>query len=101
MRVVPFLLVAVLALAAAGCFNKAQTPTQRQFSAAGGKVSEGWAYDGAGVAAGAATLSGTLNNPDNSGVVNVSFDHHGSKYVVTFDRFSGTEGFKDGGGGVD
>src|SRR5688500_16839105 len=97
MRVVSILIVAALTLAAAGCFNKAETPTQRQFSASGGKVSEGWAYDGAGVAAGSATLSGTLNNPDNAGTVNVSFDHHGSKYVVTFDQFSGAEEFKDGG----
>lgn len=97
MRVVSILLVAALSLAGAGCFSKNETPAQRQFSASGGKVSEGWAYDGAGVASGSATLAGTLSNPDNAGSVNVSFSHHGSKYVVTFDRFSGAEEFKDGG----
>src|SRR5205809_1016879 len=93
-----FWIVLVLALASvAGCFGKKAGPTEHTFSAASGAVSPGWVYDGIGVVPDGATLSGTLNDADNKGVVNVSFDYLGARYVATFDAFAQTKPFMDGG----
>lgn len=95
-RLVAGLLV-LCALASAGCFGDDPLPASRMVSATGGRVSEGWAYDGVGVATGGASLEGTLDNPGNAGSVKVSFDLHGSKYVATFDQFKESKPFMDGG----
>src|SRR5882672_248099 len=94
MRLIPVLAL-VLVLALAGCAKKAG-PSSATFNAAGGKVSDGWAYDGVGLVPGA-SLSGTLSDPDNKGSVNVSFDFQGSHYVVAFDQFAEAKPFQDGG----
>lgn len=94
---VPLLVVALSAVAFAGCFGDEPLPAQRGVSASGGKTSDGWAYDGAGVAGGSATLEGTLDNEQNTGTLTVTFDHQGSKYVVTFDQFAQTKDFMQGG----
>lgn len=92
------LIVALIAVAlVAGCFSKEEAPAERTVSASGGKVSEGWDYAGAATTPGAATLSGMLNNPDNRGAVNASFDFRGAKWVVTFDQFAESKDFMDGG----
>jgi len=93
-------LLALLALAPlAGCFGGDDVPAQRTFSASNGRSSDGWAYDGAGVAAAGATLSGTLDNAANTGLVEASFQHAGSTWVVTFDTFAEApdRAFMDGG----
>lgn len=90
-------IVLAVALALAGCAKK-PGPTSYSFSAAGGKVSDGWARDGVGLVPGA-SLSGTLSDPDNKGSVNVSFDFQGAHYAATFAEFSEASGktFQNGG----
>lgn len=90
-------LLLVAAVGLAGCAKKA-APTSFTFSASGGKVSDGWAYDGVGLVPGAA-LSGTVNDPDNTGSVNVTFDLAGARYVVAFSQFAEASGkaFQNGG----
>lgn len=93
----PLLFLAVaLAVGIAGCAKPAPASTH-EFSAAGGKVSPGWAYDAAGLVPGAAQLTGTLDDAANKGSVNVSFDYLGSKYVALFDQFKESKPFQDGG----
>lgn len=87
----------VVAALVAGCFSDPQAPAERTVTASGGRVSEGYAYDGASVAPGAATLSGTMNNPDNTASVNVTFDLAGSKWAVQFGQVVGAQPFMDGG----
>lgn len=91
------LIVAVSVALVAGCFGKEEAPVERVFSASGGKVSAGWDYAGAATTPGSASLSGTVNDPENRGLVNASFTHAGSQWVVTFDQFAGTQDFMDGG----
>ncbi|MFA5861454.1 MAG: hypothetical protein WDA16_07135 [Candidatus Thermoplasmatota archaeon] len=91
------LVLLIAAPALAGCFSKPAPATTYSFSAAGGKVSPGWAYDGSGLVPGSAQLAGTLDNTANTGSVNVSFDYAGSKYVVTFDQYKESRPFQDGG----
>lgn len=83
----------------AGCFGAEVVPTERSATAMDGKASPGWAYDGAGVTGAGATLSATLDNAANTGVVHVEFDYHGARYVVHFAEFKQAEGkaFMDGG----
>lgn len=90
-------LLLVSTLAFAGCFGDDPLPAERTVTASGGKTSEGWAYDGVGLAPGSASLEGTLDNVDNTGLVTVSFDLAGSRYVATFDTFAETKPFQDGG----
>lgn len=90
-------LLLLATLASAGCFGDDPLPAERTVSASGGKTSGGWAYDGAGVSGSSATLEGTLNNVENTGLVTVSFDHAGSRYVATFDQFAESKPFQDGG----
>jgi hypothetical protein len=90
-------LLVASALGAAGCFSKNATPNTYTFSASGGKVSPGWAYDGTGLEAGSATLAGNLDNAKNAGGVNVSFDYNGAHYVVQFASFAQSKPFQDGG----
>lgn len=94
------LVLALLALAPlAGCFGADAVPAERTVSASSGKSSDGWAYDGTGLAPAGASLSGTLDNADNTGLVEVSFEHAGSTWVATFDTFAQAAGrdFMDGG----
>lgn len=94
------LLAPLLALSlVAGCFGAEVAPSERSATAADGKASAGWAYDGAGVTAAAATLAAELDNAANSGSVHVEFDHRGSRYVVHMDEFREADGktFMDGG----
>ena len=93
----PLLLVALSVALVAGCFDKDEAPTERTFSASAGKVSAGWDYAGAATAPGSASLSGTVNDPENRGLVNASFTYAGSEWVVTFDQFAGAQDFMDGG----
>jgi hypothetical protein len=96
MRRSVLLAAALVALLAAGC-SKPTTPPAYAFSASGGKVSPGWAYDGTGLVDGGATLAGNLVDASNSGAVNVTFDYLGSHYVVDFSHFAQTKPFQDGG----
>ena len=93
----PLLIVVLAAGLLAGCFGDDPVAPERTVTASGGKVSAGWDYAGAATTPGAATLSGLLNNPDNRGGVNASFDYAGGKWVVAFDQFAGTQEFMDGG----
>lgn len=95
-RALPFVLVVVLAVALAGCADPAPV-TKYDFSASGGKASEGWAYDGVGVTAASASLAGSLDDAANTGSVNVSFSFFGATYVVSFNSFQGAQDFQDGG----
>jgi hypothetical protein len=90
-------LALALASALAGCFGNDAGPTSLTLSASGGKVSEGWAYDGAGLVPSGATLTGTLDDAGNTGNVTATFDFHAGKYVVVFDRFNETKDFMGGG----
>ena len=96
-RLVAGLVVLVSVLASAGCFGGDPVPAQRTLSASGGVASEGWAYDGASVVPASATLEGTLDNAQNAGAVTVRFDYDGSRYVATFDQFTESKPFQDGG----
>lgn len=94
------LLTLVLALAPlAGCFGATEIPLERTVSAQGGRVSEGWAYDGQGFLQATATLEGTASNPDNAGSFTVTFDLDGETWAITFDQFAQADGkdFMDGG----
>lgn len=100
MRSQALALVALLALAGlAGCLGAQAEPSERRFEATGGKVSPGWAYDGQGIVPGNARLDGFLDDADNAGIVNVTFEYGGASYSVVFDRFAQAEGkeFMDGG----
>ena len=88
-------LALAFAVALAGCAKNAG-PSSVTFNASNGKASDGWAYDGVGLVPGAA-LSGTLNDPDNKGSVNVTFDLGGAHYVVTFEQFAESKPFQNGG----
>lgn len=90
-------LVVALVVVAAGCFGKDEAPAARAVSASGGKVSQGWDYAGVATTPGAASLSGSLNDPDDSGSLNASFDYHGAKWTVQFDQFAASKDFMDGG----
>ncbi|MEA3202304.1 MAG: hypothetical protein QOE90_3732 [Thermoplasmata archaeon] len=93
------LALALVLLVLAGCFSKDNTPAAYTIKATGGKVSPGWAYDGAGLAGGDATLEGYVRNADNAGGVFANFTYLGSKYQVIFDQFKQQDGkpFQDGG----
>lgn len=93
------LAVALLALPLAGCFGAEKVPSERTVKAGSGKVSATWAYDGAGLEGGDATLEGLVNNPDNKGAFFANFTYKGAKYAVVFDAFQQAEGkaFQDGG----
>lgn len=91
------LVLALLAMPLAGCFGAEDVPAERSVVASGGKASRGWAYDGAGLESVGASLDGKLNDPDNAGVVNVTFDFAGSTWVATFDTFAATKDVQDGG----
>lgn len=95
----PVLVLALALALLAGCFGQDEAPAERSFTAAGGSSSNGWAYDGAGLTAAGATLDGRVSNVDNTGIVNVSFQHAGSTWVVTFDAFAqaADRTFMDGG----
>ncbi|GEM_PF-3924304 len=97
----PAVLLALLfvALPLAGCFSKDTTPPAYTVKATAGKVSPGWAYDGAGLEGGDATLEGRVVNADNTGALFANFTYLGSKYQVVFDKFAQAEGkaFQDGG----
>ncbi len=92
-----FFVAAILPLA--GCFAAEAGPDELTFSAQGGRVSEGWAYDGAGIAVASATLSGTLKNSENTGSVLVAFNYAGSAWTIDFSNFAEGAGkeFMDGG----
>lgn len=91
------LLMVVLLVAAAGCFGEEAPPVERQVSASGGKASAGWDYAGAATTTAAATLAGTLNDPEDRGNVTASFEYHGASWTVLFDQFAETQPFMDGG----
>lgn len=99
MRLRTVLLVAALlaAPALAGCFGSEVVPNERTFSASGGKVSAGWAYDGVNVTAGSASLEGSAVNDANSGSASASFQWAGSSWEVQFDEYAGSQDFMDGG----
>lgn len=87
----------------AGCTKEEASPDSRTFSASGGKLSLGWAYDGVGVTPAGASLDGFVVDSTNSGSVNASFDLGGSKWVIRFDAFAEAPGkaFMDGGVKID
>lgn len=91
----------VLALAAtvplAGCFGAEEVVNERKVTASGGKVSPGWAYDGAGVEAASASLSANFLNDQNTGEAIVTFSYAGSAWEVIFNQFAGSKDFMDGG----
>lgn len=93
----PVVLLAFVVLVLPGCFGEEPAPAVRQVSASGGKVSDGWAYDGAGLGSGGATLEGTLDQEKDAGLVTAMFEHAGSRWEVTFDRFAESKPFMAGG----
>jgi hypothetical protein len=99
MRVASLVALLAVALLVAGCFGKGGTPAAYTVHATGGKVSPGWAYDGAGLVDGAATLDGHVVNADNSGALFANFSYAGSQWQVLFTKFSQAAGkdFQDGG----
>lgn len=97
-----WVLLGVLVIAAAplaGCFGAEEVVNERTVTASGGRVSPGWAYDGAGVEPAAASLTATFLNAENTGAATVAFDYAGSKWTVTFDTFAqaADKAFMDGG----
>lgn len=97
MRHVLLVLALAMGAALAGCFSDEPVPASRTVQASGGKLSEGWAYDGAGLADATATLEGTLDHTTDAGLVTVTFRLGGSDYVATFDAFAETKPFMQGG----
>lgn len=91
------LLLAALVVVSAGCFGDEALPAERQVSASGGKASAGWDYAGTATTPAAASLSGTLHDPEDRGNVSASFDYAGARWTVLFDQFGGAQPFMDGG----
>lgn len=89
------LLVASTALA--GCFGDDAPPSAYQVSASGGDVSEGWAYDGAGLVDGQASLEGAVDVEADTGQLNLTFQAWNSSWTVEHASFSGQEAYKEGG----
>lgn len=90
-------IVALLAVPFAGCFGAEEIADERSFTASGGSVSPGWAYDGEGLVTASATLSGQANHVDNTGRVESTFEYAGSAWSVVFDDFAETAPFMSGG----
>ena len=100
MRSLVFLVAfAFVAVPLAGCVNKDATPASYVVKAGSGKAGAGWAYDGATVSGGDATLDGAVVNAENTGAIFANFTFAGGKYAVVFDQFKQAEGkvFQDGG----
>lgn len=94
------LLVAWVGLAAmAGCFGGDAPPNERTFSASGGVVSAGWAYDGSGVIGQDAELTGTTLDDANTGTIHAELLIDDEPWVIHFNSFAQAEGkeFQDGG----
>jgi len=98
---VPVLLAALclLALPLTGCLGGDKAPDTHTVKATAGRVSPGFAYDGAGLEGGDATLDGQATNSENKGAFFANFTYKGSKYAVVFDQFQGASDkpFQDGG----
>lgn len=91
-------LATVLVLVAtAGCFGGDEVPPVKTVSASGGVASDGYAYDGQGLESANAQLEGFVDDPEDTGILNLSFEFAGSTWEVTYDTFQGQEAFKDGG----
>ncbi|HEX2021239.1 MAG TPA: hypothetical protein VHH36_00885 [Candidatus Thermoplasmatota archaeon] len=94
------LAVALAAVALlSGCLSGDDPVDERKVTASGGKVSDGWAYDGVGVADGQASLDASFRNSDNTGTLVATFQHAGSAWKIEVSRFEGASDkpFQDGG----
>ncbi len=87
----------LLTTAMAGCFGGDDAPPTRTATASGGAASDGYAYDGEGIVSADATLSATVNEDEETGSINASFEAWNSTWTVRFDQFSETADFMDGG----
>lgn len=87
------------ALATAGCFGADAAPNERKASASGGRITQGWAYDGAGIETAGATLDASFLNAENVGEAIAEFQFRGATWSVIFNEFAQAEGkaFMDGG----
>ncbi len=85
------------AVVVAGCLGGDEQAPVRSFEASSGQVSDGYAYDGQGLEAGAAQLTGWVDHEENTGNVTASFEFAGSQWNVYHDAFSGAEDWKEGG----
>lgn len=87
----------LLLVATAGCFGGDEVPPVKTVSASGGVASDGYAYDGQGLGSASAELEGFVDDPEDAGILNLTFEFAGSTWEVTQESFSGEEAFKDGG----
>lgn len=94
-RSVPLLALALVA----GCLGGEEAPDARAFTATGGMLSEGWAYDGVGLIPAQASLQGDTRDEENTGTVVAQFEAFGSAWRITFATFAEASGrtFQDGG----